>query len=270
MFAKIKRLYAGILAISEIHNNLKISANKFDSILYDVQLSPIDKQVATAMFCSQSGLFDETYNEWRMRRINKMLEIYGIDFFQGKRVVEVGAGHGEIGAFFASLGADVTCLDGRIQNINIARLKHRNIKNLSFKLFDLEKDFTSIGKFDLMIHFGLLYHIKNVEQHLNWCFKVSDDIVHETVVCDSTDPDKLFLCDERRHVDEEALNGIGSRPSPFYVERIAQKNGFKVERFFTNDLNCREQFCYDWEHKNDDRLGDAFKLRRFWRFKKEV
>ena len=39
----------------------------------------------------------------------------GFDFFKGKKILELGAGHGDIGAFFAELGADVLCLDGRIR-----------------------------------------------------------------------------------------------------------------------------------------------------------
>lgn len=90
----------------------------------------------------------------------------------------------------------------------------------------------------------------------------------ETVVCDSTDPYKIFYVKENETVDEEALEGIGSRPSPFYIERIANENNFEANRYFTADLNVRHLYVYDWVHKNDDRLGEDFKLRRCWRLTK--
>jgi SAM-dependent methyltransferase len=243
-------------------------------------LSPIDKFVVYSGIVSKEGLFDPTYEDWRVRRINKILEIYGTEYFKGKKILELGAGHGDIGAFFADMGANVLCLDGRIQNVNFARLKHRKLLNISFEQFNLENDFSQFGKFDLIIDFGLIYHLKNVESHLNCCFHVADEVILETIVCDSIDPNKIFFCKEKSEVDEEALEGIGSRPSPFYVERVATENKFNIHRHFTTDLNSGIKFAsgyryrYDWTHKNDDSHGknytdkDFWKLhlRRFWRF----
>jgi 2-polyprenyl-3-methyl-5-hydroxy-6-metoxy-1,4-benzoquinol methylase len=232
-------------------------------------LSPIDKYVVFSGLTNQDGLFHPSYEGWRIRRLNKMLEIYGIDFFKGKRIIEVGAGHGDIGAFFADLGADVLCLDGRIQNVNFARLKHRKVPGLRFETFNLEKDFSELGRFDLLIDFGLIYHLKNVDEHLDCCFAMADDIVLETVVCDSRDPHTILYRPGRADVDEEALDGTGSRPSPFYIERIAIARGFEIQRHFTADLNFERQFRYDWLHKDNSDPSDDFVLRRFWRFRKK-
>ena len=193
---------------------------------------------------------------------------YGVDFFNGKRILEVGGGHGDIGAFFADLGSDVLCLDGRLQNVNFAKLKHWKIPHIRFEQFNLERDFSCFGTFELLINFGLVYHLRNVEAHLKICFATADDIVIESVVCDSTDPHKITFRDERPEIDEEALEGTGSRPSPFYIERLANENGFEFTRYFTADLNFGKQFCYDWKHNNDDTPNDNFINRRFWRLMK--
>ena len=248
--------------------------------LQEDRLSPIDKHLFHSGLINQGGLFHSSYENWRVRRCTKILEIYGVDYFKNRKVLELGAGHGDIGAFFAELGADVLCLDGRIQNVNIARLKHRKVPNVKFEQFNLERDFSPFGRYDLIINFGLVYHLRNVDSHLKCCFSVADDMVLETVVCNSVDPRKIFYCGERREVEDEALEGTGSRPSPFYVERIAQENNFEVIRYFTSDLNSGQetpnayQFRYDWKHKNDEsfnvhfRGGEPHDLRRFWRFKK--
>lgn len=245
--------------------------------LEEGKLSPIDKHIFYTGLIDRKGLFHNSYENWRVRRCNKIIEIYGLGYFKGKRILELGAGHGDIGAFFAELGAQVLCLDGRSQNVNFAALKHRKIPNIGFKQFNLEQDFSSVGRFDLIINFGLIYHLRNVNSHLRCCFSIADDMLVETVVCDSTDPNKIFFCEERQEVDEEALEGTGSRPSPFYIERIAHENNFEVLRYFTADLNSGQenpteyQFRYDWKHKNDDSFNAHFggpDLRRFWRFRK--
>jgi len=233
-------------------------------------LSPIDRYVVYSGVLNNSALFDPSYEGWRLGRLNKMLEIYGVDYFKGRKILELGAGHGDIGAFLADLGAEVLCLDGRIQNVNFARLKHRKVPGVRFELANLEEDFSRFGRFDLAVHFGLLYHLRHVEENLRYTFSMADDVVMETVVCDSSDPQRVIFCAERSHIAEEALDGTGSRPSPFYVERIAAENGFGVQRYFTADLNSGDYFYYDWKHLNNERgsRSDDFRLRRFWRFQK--
>jgi hypothetical protein len=272
MLSKIKKACQRIRELMGEPRKILISVDRIDRRLnLPTNLSPIEQHLILSAVYNTGGLFHRSYVDWRIKRINKILEIYGIEFFKNKNILEVGGGHADIGAFLAELGAKVLCLDGRMQNVNYAKLKHRNIMNLRCLQFNLENDFSEFGKFDLIINFGLLYHLKNVDKHLGYCFKNSNDVLLETVVCDSTDPHKIFLCDEKKEINEEALEGIGSRPSPFYVERIAAENGFEIVRHFSKDLNSEThgtQFSYDWEHKNDDRLGDEWKLRRFWRFKK--
>ncbi len=261
MLSKIKKLY-------RFMNYLPTIINRIDAQLRNIPLPPIERHVFISNVYNRVGLFDPSYEEWRIKRINKILEVYGIDYFKNKNVLELGGGHGEIGAFFAELGANVLCLDGREQNVIFANLKHRKVDNFKCLQFNLENNFTEFGRFDLIINFGLIYHLRNVDEHLNCCFKMSDDIFLETVVCDSTDPYKIFYVKENETVDEEALEGIGSRPSPFYIERIANENNFEANRYFTADLNVRHLYVYDWVHKNDDRLGEDFKLRRCWRLTK--
>ena len=244
------------------------TVNKLDSALGQVLMSPVERHILWSYAFNNDGLFHHNYDDWKVKRINKLLDIYDIDWFKGKRILELGCGHGDIGAFLATLGSEVVALDGRLKNVNFAKLKHKNVENFHCIKFNLEHNFTEFGRFDLLINFGLLYHLKNVDKHLENCFKTSDDILFETVVCDSVDPQKIFFCEENNYVNEESLEGIGSRPSPFYIERFAKENNFEVVRYFDSDLNSGNQFLYNWEHKNDERQGDDFKLRRFWRFVK--
>jgi SAM-dependent methyltransferase len=243
--------------------------DRTDLLMLDARLAPVDLHLAHVRMLRDTGLHDRTYLDWRARRIEKVLEIYGLEFFHGKRVLELGCGHGDIGAFFADIGAEVLCVDGRIRNINHAKLRHRGAPRLSFELLDLEGDFSTLGHFDLIINFGLVYHLREVDGHLARCFGMADEIVLETVVCDSLDPHHILFRDEHVEIDEEALNGIGSRPSPFYVERLAEEAGLDVERHFSADLNSGGFFRYDWEHRDDGSANDDFGNRRFWRLSRK-
>ena len=265
MRAKMGKLYRILVDLY----SLPKAITRIESQLRNITLPPIERYVLLSGVYNQNGLFHPSYEDWRIKRINKIFEMYGIDYFKNKNILELGGGHGDIGAFLAELGANVVCLDGRKQNVIFANLKHRKVNNLKCLQFNLEDDFSEFGRFDLIINFGLIYHLKNVDKHLNCCFKMSDDIFLETVVSDSTDPYKIFYVKENINKDEEALEGTGSRPSPFYIERIAQENNFEAIRYFSADLNSGV-FVYDWPHRNDNRLGENWRLRRFWRLKKMV
>lgn len=231
-------------------------------------MGPVDRFVYLSGITTTAGLFHPSYANWTVKRLTKILELYGVEYFNGRTVLELGCGHGDIGAFFAELGSTVLCLDGRLQNINLAKLKHRNVEGVSFQQFDLEHDFSEYGRFDILIDMGLLYHLREVDKHLSCCFATADEIVLETAVCDSGDPHLVLFRDEDVTVDEESLCGTGSRPSPFYIERMAEENGFHIVRCFSADLNAGPQFCYDWEHKDDGEAPETLRLRRFWRLTK--
>jgi len=137
-----------------------------------------------------------------------------------------------------------------VEHVNIARLKYRNLPRFKCILRDLEEDFADLGKFDLLIHFGLLYHVENVEQNLRNCAELSDEIVLETEVVDSLDDQRVVLCTEDADCFASALHGTGSRPSPFYIKRVFEELGYDVDIITDKRLNSGID-VYDWEHRND-------------------
>jgi len=149
-----------------------------------------------------------------------------------------------------------------VEHVNIARLKYRNLPRFKCILRDLEEDFADLGKFDLLIHFGLLYHVENVEQNLRNCAELSDEIVLETEVVDSLDDQRVVLCTEDADCFASALHGTGSRPSPFYIKRVFEELGYDVDIITDKRLNSGID-VYDWEHRNDGTWGHG-KRRFFW------
>ena len=57
------------------------------------------------------------HSDWQHNRINFILSKYPKEFFNGKRILELGAHNGYIGAYFSTLGADVHCIEGRPENV---------------------------------------------------------------------------------------------------------------------------------------------------------
>lgn len=259
-FRKILRF---VYLISEVGKCLE----QLNYLVYNgPSCSAIDSFILSNYQYLRKGHFDKHYVEWRMSRIRKILQIYDIDFFIGKKVMEVGGGLGNIGAFFAEIGAKVLSLEGRRVNRNFANLRYRNLKNFKSVEGDLEQDFMHLGKFDLIINFGVLEVVKNVDNVMACCAELSDDILLETMVCDSTDPSKIVFVELDPTGIDNPMSGISARPSPAYIEKFFVDRGFSVYRYFDRDLNAGRH-RYDWEHNNDNSVEDS--MRRFWRFKRE-
>ena len=228
-------------------------------------LSPVDNFITANYLCNESGHFHKHYYEWRMKRIRTILEIYGIEW-EGRRVLELGGGLGDIGAFFAQLGAEVLSLEGRQSNVNFANLKYRTFKNFKSVCYDLEKDFTNYGSFDVILNLGLIEAIQNINPLLECSVKMSDNIVVETMVCDSADPNKIVYVTRDVKGIDSGIRPRHSRPSPFYIERFFKEHGYEAERYFTQDLNTKTHF-YDWEHTNDGSVKEG--MKRFWNFRRK-
>ena len=236
--------------------------------------SPVDDFVNCAFkYEEPQGHFHPHYHEFRFKRLKKLLEIFPPEYFPGKKVLELGSGIGYIGAFLADLGADVLALEGRASNKNIAKLRYRNLPTFNPVLFDLDNDFSHFGRFDLIVNFGYLETVSSIEHTLNCCTQMTDNILVETLVCDSEDPDKVIHEQIGNAGVDCPLNVQYSlRPSPLYIEKYFKNHNWVVSRHFSADLNTSIH-KYDWEHRNLDELTFGEKgplLHRFWYFFKNT
>ena len=271
-FASVQKIAHQLLSVKPNQTVLGIliaslldqSTKEFSSSLST--LSPIDRFVAEHFVYFQSGHFDSMYKGWGMKRVRKLIEVYGIEF-AGKRVLELGAGIGSIGSIFADMGAEVIGLEGRAINCNLAKLRFRNLKNYHIVQWDLEKDITKFGWFDLIINFAVVEVVSAFEQLLDCCMKMSDTIFLETMVCKSTDPYEVVYYDmDNDEYSDWPLSGKSPRPSPAFIERLFTDNGFKVSRHFDGMMNTVEH-AYDWDETSDETVHRE--LRRYWSFTKE-
>ncbi len=171
-----------------------------------------------------------TYHaDWQINRINFILSKYPKEFFKGKRILEVGAYNGYIGAYFNALGAEVHCLEGRVENVV-------NIKNdypqITAEVANLDSPDWNWGHWDIIINFGLYYHLEKFhKEHLQNCINNCDLMYFETVIYDSSESEIYF----RNEVgDDQSLTYIGGTPSTSYVENILKETNvqYKIYGFF--------------------------------------
>ena len=230
-------------------------------------MTPIELHLFSNSVFRSTGHYDWTYKEWRMKRINKMLDIFGVDYFVGKKILVLGDGLGHIGAFFADIGAEVLSVEGKRQNVNIAKLKYRGLENFNIIDFDLRNDFTHLGRFDLIINFGLIEVMdkEGIQNLLKCCVKMSNKILVDTIVLDSLDLREGFEIERGKETDG-SLDNVTILISPSFIERFFEENDFKIKRFFDSDLNSVGIRYYDWNHGTKIKKKDS--LRRFWLFEK--
>jgi SAM-dependent methyltransferase len=110
---------------------------------------------APAVFDQQHyELLNRTRGDVVRALLGKLKEPLGL-----QTAIDVGCGLGYFSGFLRSLGFDVTAVDGRQENVAEAQRRNPDIR--FFRLDAEDPAMKSLGKFDLVFCFGLLYHLEN-------------------------------------------------------------------------------------------------------------
>ena len=109
-------------------------------------------------------MFDGHYIERNRTKTKFILDSLGTDFFNGKSVLDMGAGFGGITSAFGRLvgSGSITACDGRGEHLKVLQKTHPNIKIVKA---DLDKEFP-FKKVDVILDLDLLCHLKHWEAHL--------------------------------------------------------------------------------------------------------
>lgn len=198
------------------------------------------------------------YNLWRAKRIVAIINHYGEEFFREKKILELGAGYGDMGNYLKEIGAEVVFAEGRPEHCEV--LRHRFPNNKVYQV-NLENEWPWQEHFDIILNLGILYHLDNFNFLLEMCFAHCDHMILETEVSDSDDPLFVLKIEEDTKSYDQSLIGIGSRPSEYMIEAIIIKNNFIFKKI--NDDRCNSHFHrYDWKIKNTHAWING--QRRFW------
>lgn len=200
-------------------------------------------------------LFEDHYVDWTESRVAGVKKYIPDSVFQGKTLLELGSGHGRIGDAFHNLGATVTSSDARKEYTEYIGKTYPHLQTL---LIDGDSDTIPV-KYDIIVHWGLLYHLAEIEDHLEDVAKNCDILLLETEVYDS-DKDDFYMRTHEAGFDQ-AFNSLGIRPSQPYVEKLLTENGFSFRCLQDPILNSGFH-TYDWEAGRYRTAGMG--MRRFW------
>ena len=203
--------------------------------------------------------FDGHYYDWRAKRITAIVDHYGPAFFRPCRLLELGAGYGDIGIFFRCLGADVTFADARREHLEVIRERYPSVSEANCIVYNAEHHWPFRGTFDLILNMGMIYHTDYWERSIVSSCMAADQVVIETEVSDSDDETHVLKVEEDGY--DQAFSGTGSRPSPAAVEKVLRDCGFGFVRI-TDDRCNSDIHRYDWIPTNSGACTDG--QRAFW------
>jgi len=148
-----------------------------------------------------------------------------------RTAVDVGCGLGYFSSLLKSLGFEITGADGREQNVDEAQ---RRIPSIRFLRFDAEDpSLRSLGKFDLVFCFGLLYHLENPLLAIRHLEAMTDTLLLVEGVIFPGDEPTMGLVDEGPSEDQ-GLNHIAFYPTEACLQKMLYCAGFRfVYRFTT-------------------------------------
>ena len=198
-------------------------------------------------------------SEWIQKRIKAILYHYGDHFFNGKKILDIGAGHGEVSIAMANLGAVVTALDARKNYLDAIKTRNPSIRCVRA---DLDQQWPFNGEFfDVIIHLGTLNHLQQIEMNLKNVCNSTTNLILESQVCDSTDVARIFLIKENKSNTHHSFNGVGARPSTRYIESALNQLGMEYSRIIDDRCNA-EHYIYDWNEQNSNSCREG--LSRLW------
>lgn len=211
------------------------------------------------------------YEKWTELRIEKIEKIFGEDFLKNKKILEVACGFGDIGKYFRKkYNCDVTFTEGREENVFFTQKNNPDCKVL---LVNHEYEWPStLGKFDMIIHFGLSYHLDNWKNDLCSALDRTDLLIFESEVSDSFNENfEIKFIDLDSWDQAVGKNGIklATKASAKNIENVFREKNFNYIRFDTKDLD-NGLHEYSWEEKGSVENLETYSsfseigLRRFW------
>lgn len=217
--------------------------------------------------------FDQHYIEWRTTRFKVIVEQLGKEYFNNKTLLELGGGLGDLGNLFSELNCKVTSVDARSIYTQEGKKKYPHI---NFFTKNLEEDFSDLGKFDIILHTGLFYHLKNPTKHFEYVMKtINDCLIFETSCTDASDINPYLYQRDKLEGGDGTFSGFGCRPTPNFVEHLFNQYNLSHKIIIDSKLNAN-MYIYDWENKETQQhfyneptqYSDKKWLRRLWICKK--
>ena len=140
-----------------------------------------------------------------------------------RTAVDVGCGLGHFSAFLRDMGFDVLALDGRQENVNEAR---RRSPDLKFRVVNAEDtEIQALGKFDVVLCLGLLYHLENPFAAVRNLFAMTGKVAILEGMCVPGD-EPIFAVREESPWEDQGLRHVALYPSENGLIKLLYCSGF--------------------------------------------
>jgi 2-polyprenyl-3-methyl-5-hydroxy-6-metoxy-1,4-benzoquinol methylase len=170
----------------------------------------------------------------------------------GKRVLDVGCGVGHFSRFYLERGCTWFGIEGRQSNIDVMRRLYPDVDGAVADVQD--SSFARRGQYDVVHCFGLLYHLESPIAALRNIRAVcAGFVLLETMVADANMP-LMLIVDESKSVNQ-ALAGVGCRPSPAYVTMALNRVGFR-HIYLASPGPDHGDFRFEWRNDLSIRRGN--------------
>lgn len=204
-------------------------------------------------------MFQGHYNVWWKCRLDTLLRILVEDFFQNKKVLDLGSGFGTFANMLHELGAQVTCSEGRLEHIQMIKQRY---PHLTTRHEDYEVPFPNdYPFFDVILHFGVAYHLMNVEEHLLSLKDKCHYLFLDCEVIDSHDENMELIKTEKDY--DKSLHGKARYRTEQYYESLLKKMGFQYIKITDKSLNTT-MHRYNWTPTNSGSHFSQYSHRRLW------
>lgn len=137
--------------------------------------------------------------------------------------LDVGCGVGDFSKFLTDLGFRVVAVDGRQQNVDEAK---RRYPEITFVVADADELCSvKLGKFDLVLCFGLLYHLENPFRTIRELHSSTGKVLAIEGMCVPDANPTMSLFDEAP-VEDQSLNSVAFYPSEPCLIKMLYRAGF--------------------------------------------
>ena len=223
------------------------------SVVLNASAPPtLDRQGASATVIDFHDFHSNHYLRINQRRLEHLASL-GLAL-SGRTVLELGAGIGDLSTFFLDRGNEVTSVEARAENIECMRTniaayygahssevpqRHRILR------LDLERaDAASLGKFDIVHCYGILYHLRDPSRLIHLMETTCRSLcLVETCVSFGAEAAINPIAEDATQVSQ-AFDGAGCRPTRAWIVN-ALKGVFPHVYVPTTQPN-HEEFPVDW------------------------
>jgi FkbM family methyltransferase len=137
--------------------------------------------------------------------------------------LDAGCGIGFFAKILVECGLNVSAFDGREENVEEAR---RRYPQISFDTGDVQDpDIRRVGSFDLVLCFGLLYHLENIFLAIrNLHAMTSKGLLIESMCLPDAKPWMLLRCEPE--LEDQSLTDMAFYPSEGCIIKMLYRAGF--------------------------------------------